>query len=122
MPGSELVCLSSLHTACGGLSGGQVEDLGDFTLEGRLCRHTSAVEFAPGGLMGHVETPSLPSWVKDLGIELAGCPAIRATGVAGNKTCTYIYICMYVCRYKSMCVYGRRRKLFVSKYLKRGGQ
>ena len=34
--------------------------------------------------MGHLETPSQRSTVKDLGFELAGLPAIRTTGLAGN--------------------------------------
>ena len=77
--------MSSLHTACGGPSGGRVEDPGDFTLEAGLCRPASADESAPGGLMGHLETPSQRSSVKDLGFELAFWPAIRAIGVAGKQ-------------------------------------
>ena len=38
LPGWALVCVSCLHTACGGPSGGRVEDPGDFTLEAGLCR------------------------------------------------------------------------------------
>ena len=62
-----------------GPQGGWVEVPGDVTLEAGLCRPTSADEPAPGGLMGHLETPSQRSSVKDLGFELAGGPAIRAT-------------------------------------------
>ena len=64
-----------------------------------LCRPTSADESAPGGLMGHLETPSLRSSVKDLGFELAGRPAIRATGVVGKYIHVYIYIYIYIYTY-----------------------
>ena len=46
---------------------------------------SSADESALGGLMGHLEAPSLRSSLKDVGFELTGRPAIRATGVAGKK-------------------------------------
>ena len=36
LPSWALVCVLSLHTACGGPSGGRVEDPGDFTLEAGL--------------------------------------------------------------------------------------
>ena len=54
--------------------------------------------------MGHLETPSLRSLVKDLGFELASQLAIRATGVAGNIHVhiydiyiifTYVYAYLY---------------------------
>ena len=82
---ARLVCVSSLHTACGGPSGGEVEDPGDFTLEAGLCRRTSADESALGGLMDHLEIPSLQSSVKDLGSELASWPGIRATRMTGKN-------------------------------------
>ena len=48
--------------------------------------------------MGHPETPSQRSSVKDLGFALAGQAATRATGVAGKKTyvCTHTYIYIYI--------------------------
>ena len=48
---------------------GRVEYPADFTLEDCLCRPTSSDESAPGVLMGHLETPSQRSLVKDLGFE-----------------------------------------------------
>ena len=84
--------MSSLHSSYCGPSGGQVEDQKDFILEVGLCRPTFADESDPGGLMDPLESPSLPSSVKDLGLELAGRPAIRATGVAGNVYYIYMYM------------------------------
>ena len=63
-----------------------------FTLEAGLCRATSTDKSAAGGLMGHLKIPSPVSSEKYLGVEWAGQPAIRATGVAGNKNDIYIYI------------------------------
>ena len=93
--------MSIFHTASGGPSGGRVEDPGDFTLEAGLCRPTPADGSALGGLMGHLVSSSQRSSVKDLGLELADRPAIRAIGVAGSTYLfmliyTYIYIRRYI--------------------------